>query len=160
MAETNLLIIAPESPKTDRSRCCIYSRSLKWLWTTGVPQPGSSRWSLDLRDLSAIMSQTHEIMVDPDHLIGPHEIINRWIRDYAGPYQGSLEFLASKVLELTQDSSGIWRESEEATPGPPTLLSRSTELVEWPLFSSSYGGDGITLKMLLGPRGLDLMRNR
>ena len=142
-----LLIISPISPKdpSTNSRACIYARDLVWLHKISIASGDHF-----LVNVIGMMSQSHEIMVDPDNLMGHDQVVNQWLADYCSPFSGDILFKFEDVLELTQTGDewveqGPWVHDEDP---------------RHPVFSSSYGGDGIRLTMRLTTHGLRIMQNR
>jgi hypothetical protein len=141
-----MLIIRHDSPnETKKARLCILGRSLKWLEQFGGV--------LEIKTTMerAIISQSDEILFDPDKLAEDTDISNSWISDYNSQFTGIIEFKMENAIELRLRDKGTWKQVDANPP---------VEKVIYPIFSSSYGGDGITLPMILDARGLRILNNR
>jgi hypothetical protein len=127
-----MLLIVHSSPnKIGVARTCIPGWVLKDL------RHAAPNGKLEVT--GAIKSQTDEILYDPDGELTEDEAINVWIRDYCAKYNGVVAFSYDNVIELDMNQNNT---AYEATP-------MSTKEYNVFVFASSYGGDGMKMKMHL-----------
>ena len=140
------LLVIRRKDKT--ARCCVVGVGIEWLKEHATINNGAG-----VLVHGGVVSQSDEVLIDPLKLLEPGEAADFWLRDYCGYTENeSIEFLEKDVLVLRLNGEGRWQQMQ-------TLYSDLVKK-DYFLFSSSYGGDGIKLPMLIDERGIRIFTNK